>query len=427
MFYNFLGVTILGILIIILIHWYSKDGILCLFSFSRLGVLMWMLSLGLYDLQLSRLYHPTIWLNLICGIVIVNFLFFSICYKNDVKKIRELFQLIKKPKKKYMICLILTFMLFLFAFYSNFKSGFLRGFLEYKGVADSISYSYFFMAGAPVAVTFYILFRIEKTIYKKSIYLLLCVASIFMVASNLSRGPLFLICFGVLFYETYRYTCKSGNLKLKNKQLFFIALGGFAFIFMFGYLGDARTSVMFGETAAQHYKMSEKMPSGLVWIYIYITSPLENVRYILQDVKLEGFCWFNNLFYAVFKFLANLVGQGENYRLFVENLPHTVPYLWSRYGLNVGSFILDAYEDLGYIGFLVYLMFYNLIAWISHSIVISSKLDNLTKILMIPFLFQLSIWSIFENSIFGVTAVWTDLLFIYIWHKSQKIRFVYKS
>ena len=425
MFYNFLGVTILGILIIILINWYSKDGILCLFSFSRLGVLMWMLSLGLYDLQLSKLYNPTIWLNIICGIVILNFLFYSMKYKNDIKKMRESFQLIKKPNRIYMLCLIFTFLLCIFAFYSNYKSGFLRGFLEYKGVADSISYSYFFMAGAPVAVAFYVLLRSEKIRYKKSIYLLLCVTSVFIVASNLSRGPLFLICFGVVYYETYRYTSKIGNLKLKNKQLLCLILGGIAFIFIFGYLGDARTSVLFGESAAQHYKMSEKMPSGLVWIYIYITSPLENVRYILQDVKLEGFCWLNNLFYPVVKFLANLVGLGENYRTFANNLPHTVPYLWPKYGLNVGTFILDAYEDLGYIGFLVYLMFYNLIARLSHSIVASSKLDGLTKILMIPFLFQLSIWSIFENSIFGVTAVWTDLFFIYIWYKSTKIRFVW--
>lgn len=93
-----------------------------------------------------------------------------------------------------------------------------------------------------------------------------------------------------------------------------------------------------------------------------------------------------------------------------------------QYGLNVGSFILDAYSDFGILGILMYMLWYNIIAFLTHKIICSNKIDNTSKAIIFPIIVQIAIWSVFSNSLFQIAGIWVDILFVLVWNKATKYK-----
>ena len=78
-----------------------------------------------------------------------------------------------------------------------------------------------------------------------------------------------------------------------------------------GYIGDLRLKYVleniYFKTLKDLYLMKYDLPNWFIWIYIYITSPLENARYAIENITLEKYTMFNQLFYPFIKFIANLL------------------------------------------------------------------------------------------------------------------------
>ena len=157
--------------------------------------------------------------------------------------------------------------------------------------------------------------------------------------------------------------------------------------------------------------MKVNLSNTLIWIYIYITSPLENARYAIENITLKKYTMFNQLFYPLIKFIANLFGKGNIYKEYVVSNKTYYPYLDNVCGLNVSSFIYTAFEELNIIGFLVYLVMYLLISFISIKILNNKNINVDDKIILYSNIVQILLWSIFVNSF----AIGTNLLNIIIY------------
>lgn len=415
------GVLLLVIIIFLLHIWIHNEGVLCLFSYGRIGLIIWTFALGLYDLNLSELYNPDLLINIMGTIVILNYFLLLKIIPNDNKKFVDICKNIETPKRGFLIAVYFTLFLGIMAFVKNLNSGLLRYFISNKGMRAEIQSSYFFAALVVVSICFYILFREEKRKHRKYVYLLLAVISIFMEFTNMARGPILFWIVGVVFYEVTRYSIKQNSLKLSYKQLIVILLIILIGIWGFGEIGDSRVKTVFGMTATEYYKMPAKCPSGVTWVYIYLTSPMENMRYSFHNDTVSQYGYFNKLLYPAIKFIANIIGQGNQYSYYVNSINSITPYLWNKVGLNMSSFMANAYLDAGYLGIIVYLFIYDVIGVIAHKITISKTISNISKIIILPLLFEIPLWSVFTSSILGVSSIWSNIFFVLIWNLGNRI------
>lgn len=417
-------IKIYGLCLIIALFSYSiimfrRESIFFLFNYARLGLFIWTLGLGLYNLELSKLYKPNFTVNLIGTIVIINFVLLAKIIPIKSRTIIRIFEEIKLPKRSFILALYFTFFLGFLSFYKNLKAGLLRFFVTNKGIRADISLSYFFHALVVVSICFYILCREERKPLKKIWYFFMFLISSFIEFTNLARGPLMFIGIGIIFYELYKYIIKRKSIKFKTKEIIIFILLAIIAVWSFGAIGDSRTKTMFGTSATNYYKMTYNYPSGFTWIYIYLTSPLENLRFSISNSIIDKYSYFNQMLYPIIKFFANIIGQGDVYRDYVNSFDAMNPYLWDKVGLNMSTFITSAFLDAGFFGLFVYLFAYDLIAYFLNKIIISNKINSISKIVIIPLLLQIPVWSIFTNSILGVTSIWSDIVFILFWNYSN--------
>ena len=414
------GVVLLTFLLLYCLIFLKKEGVLFIFNYGRLGLIIWTLGLGLYDLKLSDLYHPDFFVNFIGTIIILNFAFLAKFIPMKYTTIIEIFEKIKIPRSGFMFALYFNLILGIISFLKNYKNGLLRFFSSNKGMRADISLSYFFHSMVVVSICFYILFREAKSSNKKVWYLMMCLFTAFLEFTNLARGPLIFLGIGILYYEIYKYLIKKRTCKFTLKHAVTLVLIMIVSVWAFGAIGDSRTISIFGTTATNYYKMPHYFPSGLTWIYIYITSPLENLRYSLANDIVTHYAMFNKLLYPIIKFVANILGQGINYASYVNSFNSITPYLWTKVGLNMSTFVTSAYADAGYFGIFIYLIVYDLICLMLNRIIISKKINNISKIIIIPLVLEIPVWSIFTNSILGVTSIWSDIIFILCWNMASK-------
>lgn len=425
--YTFFGIMLLVLLFVLIAFWYIDNGILFFCNYSRLAVIIWILGLGLYNLQLSKLYKPNLLINIICIFVIINFALCCKVFPSDINIIYEIFgNAGYDNKRKYIRKVYLTLLLGIFSFLVNLRLGNLRWFSNNRAANTDITLSYFLNMMVPVSLFFYYRFRRSKN-KKRILYFLLTFLSIFLIFCNMSRGPIMYWLFGVVIFEIANYSKRKKTKKITLKQFIFLLIVLVIGIWGFGYIGELRTSSIYLGGTNAHYEMKVNLPAGLTWIYIYISSPLENLRYILCNETLNTIQFGNNLFYPAIKLFANFLGLQAQYTSWLTRTNSLYPYLQNVYGLNVSSFIDEAYRDFDFAGIIIYLFFYDLIAYLTHKILHNNKISDISKAIIIPIIFQIAIWSIFANSVFRIAINWIDILVVFIWNYRIKTSYNKKS
>lgn len=406
---------ILGILLIIfgifcIIKWIIKDGILFFLDYSRIIFMIWCFGLGLYDLALSDIYSPSLSVNVVSILLLLNFYMLTLVFSVKKEKLVEIYSSKDEMSNVYVACVFCSLLLGVLSFIVNLKNNGLRLFTNGIGGTGGIALSYFFILMSTVSLYYYIRWRDLKK--KSSLFFM--IISLFVLLSDLSRGPLVFFGMGVLIYELCRM---SNKLKTKIRLKHIVFFVGFMIIaiWIFGALGDYRIRTYIPEGATAHYRMPEGCPSGFTWVYIYWTSPLENIRYFFEHQNLNSYAYFNLLLYPFVKLGANIFGMGEQYAEYASSFNDITPYLWDEYGLNVSSFMSDAYKDFGFLGIIVYVLLYDIIAYFITWLINTNKLRNISKALIIPLLLQIALWSIFENSIFRMAGLWVNIFFVLIW------------
>lgn len=402
--YQILALIQLIILLVFLGYNLKTKGVIIFVDQVKIMFLLWIIALILYDLRLSSLYNPTIMVNGLVFLIWGSFLTLSKFKKLEEQDIIYTFEELKNKehRKRYSVLANTIFIIGALVFvYNAYKYG-LAILEENKIDKQSMDhYSGYIVYMLVLAAEIkYILIRNFKKLGDIIVFFL-CFIILFL---TLNRGPIAFLFITLGLYEVFNFINIKHTLSSKKKYLiyggFIISIG--AFITFFGIIGNLRMEYVlknvYDRTLWQHYGVGEYMPSGLLWVYIYLTSPLENVAYSL-GTQVVSYVYFNNLLYPFIKFFANLAGQGEVYKQWLINRGSYIPYLESRVGLNAGSFIPEAFQDFGVLGFLVYLLIYIIIAYMAIKLIKRKVgLSSISKILIYTNITSLLIWSVFVNS-----------------------------
>ena len=130
--------------------------------------------------------------------------------------------------------------------------------------------------------------------------------------------------------------------KLKTKNLLLFGVLALSIILLFGIVGDLRSgnSDFFIAIAQPSSNYPTFLPSGFLWVYIYITSPLNNVNFNIHDYPLFNFNPSPLLSSILPSFIRDKIsfwGQSSNFKL-VDDL------------LNVSSMFPNYLSAFGYFG-----------------------------------------------------------------------------
>lgn len=397
-FFEFL---FLIVFLLYLIKSIKQNGFKFIFNPNHIMIITWSLVGFLYNLALTYLYYPSIIINLLLSMIILTYCIMDNIIKTDIKNIKVTkyidYEILKKDRRFTIVLLFLAS----FALYLTYQSYGFVIFNENKINKQQLKFGYFIFFSVLSGQISYI--NLRKNFNFKDVAIF--IVSVLILIITLNRGPIFYIITSMILYEI------KNSKKINSKVILFIIL----FVFLMGYIGDLRLKYVleniYFKSLKDLYLMKVNLPNSLIWIYIYITSPLENARYAIENITLKKYTMFNQLFYPLIKFIANLFGKGNIYKEYVVSNTTYYPYLDNVCGLNVSSFIYTAFEELNIIGFLVYLVMYLLISFISIKILNNKNINVDDKIILYSNIVQILLWSIFVNSF----AIGTNLLNIIIY------------
>jgi oligosaccharide repeat unit polymerase len=203
-----------------------------------------------------------------------------------------------------------------------------------------------------------------------------------------------------------------------RKRFFFRAVAGaMVLVLLFGYLGDFRTgAASFRSTAAPTADYPDWLPSGVLWVYIYLATPVGNLVNTATNVTPKYDLLFPNtgalLFPTVLrKFLyGDAASTSQSGELVVD-------------ALNVSTAYVGPYQDFGHLGVLAFSLLFGLIA------AYSWKQRTFRDALIYAVLGQCLVLSVFFNHLFDLPIisqiVW--LWFVFRGAEHRKSRYAASS
>ena len=404
--YYLIGILELLFVVFFLYKSYKKTGITTLADCIKLTFILWLVNIGLYNLRLSKLYNPTWQINII--VIIIAVIFYALSRKISLEKndVELTIKDMKEDKESYNIYSIIStcvFVVSIAVFLYNIKKYGLAILAENKIDKQPFDHyaGYIIYLLVVVAQIKYVLFRVNKNILELVLFTLSLVALIL----TLNRGPLMYIAVTIYIYELFNLARIKDTINKKVLYgIYALLIGGVILaIAVFGYIGDMRMEYVlenvYKRTINEHYQMSPYIPSGILWVYIYLTSPLENAAYSIINQSYD-FTFFNNLFYPFIKLFNNLIGNGDEYKKWLESVEGFTPYLEKKVGLNVSSFIPEAMQDLGYLGVIIYIAIFLALAYFSVALIKKKiKISSIGAITIYSNVISILAWSVFVNSL----------------------------
>tara|TARA_R110001606_G_scaffold355312_1_gene506179 strand:- start:7661 stop:8800 length:1140 start_codon:yes stop_codon:yes gene_type:complete len=214
-------------------------------------------------------------------------------------------------------------------------------FLSIIGVGANIIYSEFgipslhgFISAMLLSLSMYSLYFYIK--HKSKRYLFFYILTFLFPILSFSRGALV----SLIIQSVFVFLMFSNISFGKFLRLFIFSI---IFIILFGYLGEIRTS-----TSSDLYapflisdNYPDFMPNGFIWVYMYITTPLNNVGAVIEQYEAVNFNFYG-IFYG---FLPSFIRDNLA-------LPQTVNLVSSAF--NVSSFMPNYLFSFGYYGSLIF-------------------------------------------------------------------------
>jgi oligosaccharide repeat unit polymerase len=164
------------------------------------------------------------------------------------------------------------------------------------------------------------------------------------------------------------------------------------FIFLFGFVGDLRQgSVDFRGIAQPTERYPDWLPSGVLWVYIYLTTPVNNLIYSVESVHPAANALFPNTF-------SNLVPTAVRTFLWGPDASPVGGDLVTE-AFNVSTAYINPYQDYGFLGIVLYSMLAALACqffWYRTS---------LRDLLIFAVLTQCLIFTVFSNLFFSPSEI----------------------
>jgi hypothetical protein len=320
---------------------------------------LFVLLIALYAIAFSNLYKPDFFYIIFLYSFILLLFLFNKLFTGNINIKSKVLNLISRFnfKRKY---LYITLIFFTLGSLSNYYEYLVVGwpiFLENKVTrGENLHYVHYVTNFLMYSLLLsYIGLRLKSGFYRLFL-LLIFILSLSELLVWLNRGPLLILVIEIVVFElliSYKYN------RLKKYTTYMLILF-VSFILLFGFFGDLRVSYVmekvFGHSINFHYGMNENIPTSLVWVYIYSTSPFENFRHIFYNQEIVHFKYGMLLIYP---FVAPIFKQ-----LFSSKVD-TYPYLDDIAGLNVSSFLESAFNDFYIFGPYIYVFYMSYLFFIS--------------------------------------------------------------
>lgn len=159
------------------------------------------------------------------------------------------------------------------------------------------------------------------------------------------------------------------------------------FILLFGFVGDLRQgSVDFREIAQPTERYPDWLPSGVLWVYIYLTTPVNNLLYTVDSVRPVANALFPNT-------LSNLVPTVIRTAIWGPDTSGGGDLVTAAF--NVSTAYINPYQDYGFFGVILYSMLAGLacqVFWYRTA---------LRDLLIFAVLTQCLIFTVFSNLFFS--------------------------
>lgn len=407
--FRIIAVVQLVLLALFIYNQGKKYGLSFLADGGKMMMMLWLTTISLYNLQLSTLYAPTLTINIVVMIIVIIFYILTRFVSLEKRDIFKVLENIKEEEtyKKYFwisnIIIIVGTLVFAFNVYKHGLAILDENRINKQKIDHYAVYIVHMLALA--AQIKYILFRSGNRIKGKIIDGFGFLVAVGVLFLTLNRGPIAFIIIAIYVYEIFNIVKVKERLSKKQTYIAFGAmiLAAVGFIQFFGYIGNARMEFVLKhilhKPLYEHYGVSEYMPSGLIWVYIYMTSNLDNAAFALANGAVQH-TYFNNLFYPFIKFFANLVGKGGEYKAWIDGRMEYTPYLDKRVGLNVMSFIPESIQDGSYFGIVFYVAIYVALAILAvYLIKRSKKFSSLGALIVYANVLNILMWSVFDNSL----------------------------
>jgi len=212
------------------------------------------------------------------------------------------------------------------------------------------------------------------------------------------RLPIFQIIWGVvvvsrglmmtaLLQYLVLFLCIKG---INRKILFRTVVSAVLVIVMFGVLGNLRSggASAFRELAQPTSNYPKWLPSGVLWFYIYLTSPLDNLGNTVTAQKPAYDITFPRTTYFLYPTPIRNAIFGKDSNLGRDsNLVNS--------SLNVSSAYIGPYVDYGYIGIAAYSVLLGLL-----SALVWKMRGNVRGLLLYAIMAECLVFSVFYNFLF---------------------------
>lgn len=197
--------------------------------------------------------------------------------------------------------------------------------------------------------------------------------------------------------------------KFSFKFLIKLVIAGLVLVVLFGYVGDARSGRANIIAASQiNFEYPDYLPSGFLWVYLYITTPLNNLLNTVEN--------YTNFSQTIYYTLSQLVPS------FVRGLIYSADELTKgelvSETFNVSTAYVDAFKDYGLVGIAVYSQIISLVATILWKSARTEENDAICAVMA-----QCALISIFYNH-YLVLPILIQIPLLYIYYKFLGVRIV---
>jgi oligosaccharide repeat unit polymerase len=225
---------------------------------------------------------------------------------------------------------------------------------------------------------------------KKKKFLLLTITFVVWNLCIITRQVIVVLLLEIFFI--YYYLAKNKWRLSINLIISFIL-----FVVFFGIVGDLRTGAdNFVQLAQPSDNWIDWLPSGFLWVYIYVTTPLNNLLYNFTTPIINYQFLFPNTLSLLFpSVIRNILYPADSTSITGDLVTQA---------FNVSSAFVAPYQDMGYYGICLFSLFagtFTNVVWWRNGIV---------RIFFRAIIVQILILSIFFNHFFYLPVV-----FQFIW------------
>lgn len=182
--------------------------------------------------------------------------------------------------------------------------------------------------------------------------------------------------------------------KIKPKVLVIVLLSVLFVFVLFGYIGDIRTGrELFMQLSRPNFSYPEWLPSGFMWAYIYIVTPIVNLTNAIHLGQVD----------SNFNFLCSLlpkVARGALECLVTDEDAFSRSFQISG-AFNVGSGYIEIFLSQGILGMVVFSFIHGLIS----SSVYSRLSQNKSNVLLFSVVCQINLLLIFGNGYLNLNVL----------------------